>query len=138
MDNQEFFKTGDLAQYNSNGELVYNGRIDFQININDKRVETDEIQRTIINYSSNLISDCLVIKLPQDNNLLVAYIIANNSQIDTESIRNYCKDYLPNYMIPSYFILIDKFPLNANGKVDRKQLPLSLLSNNGTVSKGNL
>ena len=127
IDNEEYFKTGDLARYNAKGELVHAGRIDFHIKIDDQRVETDEIERTVIACSSNEISNCLVIKLSQDDELLVTYVISDNSQFDIESIRNYCKDHLRQYMVPSYFVLLDKFPLDENGKVDRKKLPLTSL-----------
>lgn len=125
IDNEQFFKTGDLAQYNTGGELVYNGRVDFQIEINGQRVEAAEIEMTILAWSLNEISNCLVVKCFQDDkNSIVAYIISHNLQLDIESLRNYCGDHLRQYMIPSYFIILDNFPLNTNGKVDRKQLPL--------------
>ena len=122
--NQVYIKTGDLARYNTRGELVYVGRTDFQIKINGQRVETSEIENTIINWCPSKISNCLVTKTPPNDNLLVAYIISNDLELDTEEIRNYCNKHLRQYMIPSYFIVLNKFPLNANGKIDRKQLPL--------------
>ncbi|CAF4488514.1 unnamed protein product [Rotaria sp. Silwood2] len=130
INHKEFFKTGDLARYNAKGELVYAGRIDFQIKIDDQQIEPADVEKTIIACCQNEISNCLVVKLSQDKDLLVAYVISNNSQLDTELIRNYCEDHLRKHMVPSYFIVLDKFPLDTNGKVDRKQLPLPLLSSN--------
>ncbi|CAF2814418.1 unnamed protein product [Rotaria sp. Silwood2] len=130
INNEEFFKTGDLARYNAKSEFVHVGRIDSQIKIDDQRIETAEVEKTIIACCLNEISNCLVTKLSQDEDLLVAYIIGDKSQLDTELIRNYCKDHLCKHMVPSYFVVLDKFPLNANGKVDRKQLPLPSLSTN--------
>ncbi|CAF4360152.1 unnamed protein product [Rotaria sp. Silwood2] len=127
IDNQVFIKTGDLAHYNNRGELVYDGRIDFQIKLRGQRVETVEIENTIIQWSPNKISNCLVTKLPQSDDLLVAYIISNDLKVNTEDIRDYCNKHLRQYMVPSYFIVMDTFPLNSNGKIDRKQLPLPSL-----------
>ncbi|CAM4890732.1 unnamed protein product [Rotaria socialis] len=124
IDNEEYFKTGDLARYNAKNELEYIGCIDFQIKVDDQLVETADIERTIIACCPNEISSCLVVKLSQEEDLLVAYIISDSSQLATESIRDYCKDRLRKYMVPSYFVVLNKFPLDTNGQVDRKQLPL--------------
>ncbi|CAF1176133.1 unnamed protein product [Didymodactylos carnosus] len=125
IDNKQFFKTGDLGRYNATGEILYVGRINFQIEINGQRIETADIETTIVNWSPSEISDCLIVKFSQgDKDSIVAYIISHSTQLDTESLRDHCKDRLRQYMIPSYFIVLDKFPLNANGNVDRKQLSL--------------
>jgi hypothetical protein len=123
INDEQFFKTGDLAHYNSRGELVHDGRVDFQIKIHGQRVEAVEIEGTIIAWSPSEISNCLVVKYTQEEDFLVAYIISNNSKLDTDAIRDYCKERLRQYMIPSHLIVLNKFPLNANGKIDRKQLP---------------
>jgi hypothetical protein len=130
IDHQVYIKTGDLARYNSRGELVHVGRIDFQIKINGQRVETTEIENTIMNWSPDKISNCLVTKTLQNDDLLIAYVISNDLELGTEEIRDYCSVHLRQYMVPSYLIILDKFPLNANGKIDRKQLPLPSILNN--------
>jgi hypothetical protein len=127
INKQLYFKTGDLARYNTRGELVYSGRIDFQIKVHGQRVETGEIENTIINWSPSKISNCLVTKAPQTDDLLVAYVISNDLELDTKEIRDYCNKYLRQYMIPCHIIVLDKFPVNANGKIDRNHLPLSSL-----------
>ncbi|CAF1410830.1 unnamed protein product, partial [Adineta steineri] len=118
VDNQIYMKTGDLARYNERGELVHAGRIDFQVKVHGQRVETTEIENTIITWSCDKISNCLVTKAPQNNDFLVAYIVSSDLQIDTEEIRQHCSKYLRQYMIPSIFIVLEKLPLNANGKID--------------------
>jgi hypothetical protein len=130
IDNQIYMKTGDLARYNERGELVHAGRIDFQVKVNGQRVETIEIENTIINWSPSKVSNCLVTKTRQNDDMLVAYIISNDLDLDIEEIRDYCNKYLRQYMVPSYFIVLEKFPLNANGKIDRKQLPLPSINSN--------
>ena len=117
-------KTGDLGRYNERGELIHAGRVDFQVKIRGQRVETTEIENTIVNYCAHTISNCLVTKFPDNDDLLVAYIISNDSQLNIDKIRNHCENYLHRYMIPSYFVILDQLPLNSNGKVDRKQLPI--------------
>jgi hypothetical protein len=127
IDDQIYIKTGDLARYNERGELVHVGRIDFQIKIRGQRVETAEIENTIIKFSPNKIFNCLVTKISQNDDYLIAYIISNDSDLDTELIRDYCNKHLCQYMVPFHITILDKFPLNANGKIDRKELPLPAL-----------
>lgn len=129
IDNQIYIRTGDLARYNVRGELVYVQRIDFQIKIRGQRVETTEIENTIINWSTDKISNCLVTKASHNEDLLVAYIVSNDLQLETDNIRDYCNRHMPQYMVPSYYVVLDKFPLNSNLKVDRKQLPQPSLHN---------
>jgi hypothetical protein len=124
INNEIYLKTGDLARYNVRGELVHVGRVDFQIKVRGQRVETTEIEETIINCCPEKIFNSLVTKIPQMDDVLVAYVISNDSDLDTEEIRSYCNKYLRQYMVPSHFVVLDKFPLNSNGKIDRKNLPL--------------
>ena len=128
IDNQVYLKTGDLARYNTRGELVSVGRIDFQVKIRGQRVETTEIESTIMSWQSSdgvkgEIVDCLVLKLLSNEDSLIAYIVSPNSELDTNSIRAYCQKHLRQFMIPTHFIVLDKMPLNTNGKVDRQALP---------------
>ncbi|CAF4019630.1 unnamed protein product [Adineta steineri] len=134
IDNQIYMKTGDLARYNERGELVHAGRIDFQVKVHGQRVETSEIENTIITWSPNKISNCLVTKAPQNDDFLVAYVVSNDSQIDTEELRQHCSKYLRQYMVPSIFIVLEKLPLNVNGKIDRKNLPIPDFSVLATVA----
>ena len=122
-----YLKTGDLARYNARGELVHAGRVDFQVKIRGQRVETTEIENTIINFSPHKISNCLVIKTSQNDDLLIAYLISSDPEHDIAQIREYCQRHLRQYMVPSYFIILDKLPVNTSGKIDRKQLPPPVL-----------
>lgn len=124
INNQIYLKTGDLARYNARGELVHAGRLDFQIKIRGQRVEATEIEDTIVQYSPRKISSCLVTKIPETDDTLIAYIISSDLELDIEEVRHYCNKHLRQYMVPSYFIVLDKFPLNSNAKIDRKRLPL--------------
>ncbi|CAF1420288.1 unnamed protein product [Adineta steineri] len=133
INNQVFIKTGDLARYNEQGKLFYVERVDFQIKIRGQRVETTEIENTITNSYPGKISDCVVTKLARNDDLLVAYVVSKESDLDTEQIQNYCNKHLQQYMVPSIFVFLKQLPLNANGKVDRQRLPvpdISVLSTN--------
>ena len=119
-----FYRTGDLVRMDNNGIIYYIGRKDFQIKLHGQRIELGEIERCLLNTS---ISACVVIKWNEDH--LVAYV--QSSTMNEKELRHHCQSHLPSHMIPSMFVILEKLPLNANGKVDRKLLPppdLSLLT----------
>ncbi|CAF4130154.1 unnamed protein product, partial [Adineta steineri] len=118
IDGQLFYRTGDLVRMDNNGLLHYQGRKDHQIKLHGQRIELGEIERCLLNITS--LSACVVMKWSDD--YLVAYV-QSSSHINEEQLRQYCQSHLPPHMIPSFFIILDKLPLNANGKIDRKQLP---------------
>ncbi|CAF4086710.1 unnamed protein product, partial [Adineta steineri] len=122
IDGQLFYRTGDLVTTNNNGLLHYQGRKDHQIKLHGQRIELGEIERCLLNITS--ISACVVMKWNDD--YLVAYV--QSSDTNEEQLRQHCQSHLPPHMIPSIFITLDKLPLNQNGKVDRKLLPLPNLS----------
>jgi aryl carrier-like protein len=111
-----FYRTGDLVRMDSNGLLHYQGRKDHQIKLHGQRIELGEIERCLLNTS---ISACVVIKWDDDH--LIAYV--QTSDMNEEQLRQHCQSHLPPHMIPSLFIILQKLPLNANGKIDRKCLP---------------
>ncbi|CAF4261686.1 unnamed protein product, partial [Rotaria sordida] len=116
IDGEIFYRTGDLVRMDSAGLLHYRGRKDYQIKLHGQRIELGEIERCLLNTS---ISACVVIKWNDDH--VVAYV--QSSDVDVEELRKHCQSHLPPYMIPSIFIVLEKLPLNANGKADRKRLP---------------
>lgn len=120
--NDIIYKTGDLGYFQPNGELVCLGRKDHQIKIRGYRVELDDISNNILTYGS--IDKCVVIDKTDKNQkkYLCAYLVCKND-IDIAELKKYLVDILPHYMIPSYFVRIDKIPLTLNHKVDRKALP---------------
>ncbi|CAF1077680.1 unnamed protein product [Adineta steineri] len=124
-----FYRTGDLVTMDNNGLLHYQGRKDHQIKLHGQRIELGEIEQCLLQTS---ISACVVMKWNDDH--LVAYV--QSSDIDEKLLREHCRSHLPPHMIPSFFIILDQFPLNANGKIDRKQLPppkfLSLVGNSSS------
>ncbi|CAF4095849.1 unnamed protein product, partial [Adineta steineri] len=117
VDGQLFYRTGDLVTMDNNGLLHYQGRKDHQIKLHGQRIELGEIERCLLNITS--ISACVVVKWNDD--YLVAYV--QSSHISEDELRQHCQSHLPPHMIPSIFIVLDKLPLNQNGKIDRKLLP---------------
>ncbi|CAF4327171.1 unnamed protein product, partial [Adineta steineri] len=112
-----FYRTGDLVTMDNNGLLHYQGRKDHQIKLHGQRIELGEIERCLLNITS--ISACVVMKWNNDH--LVAYI--QSSHTNEHELREHCQSHLPPHMIPSFFIILEKLPLNPNGKIDRKLLP---------------
>ncbi|CAF1066401.1 unnamed protein product [Adineta steineri] len=117
INDELFYRTGDLVTVDNHGLLHYQGRKDHQIKLHGQRIELGEIERCFLNFTS--ISACVLIKLNDDH--LVAYV--QSSHVNEEQLRQHCQSHLPPHMIPSIFIIRDKLPLNANGKIDRKLFP---------------
>jgi hypothetical protein len=116
IDGEIFYRTGDLVRMDNNGFLHYISRKDFQIKLHGQRIELGEVERCLLDAS---ISTCVVTKWGDDH--LVAYV--QSSTIDEKQLREHCQSHLPPHMIPSIFIVLEKLPVNANGKIDRKLLP---------------
>jgi len=117
------YRTGDLVRINENDEVEFIGRIDTQVKIRGFRIELGEIESVL--RTNELIEDAVVIALDKNGNkYLAAYVITNsNKKLESESIKNYLKKKLPEYMIPGVFVKLDKFPLTQSGKIDKKALP---------------
>src|ERR1051326_5354674 len=123
------FRTGDLVRYLRDGMIEYLGRIDHQVKIRGYRIELGEIEAALLE-ETDINQAVLVARQDNpDDKRLVAYIVSKGSQelsitqLSITELRNYLKDRLPDYMIPSAFVMLDKLPLNPNGKVDRRALP---------------
>ncbi|APJ04289.1 non-ribosomal peptide synthetase [Silvanigrella aquatica] len=136
--NARIYKTGDLGKINDDYNLLITGRSDFQIKINGFRIESGEIenQMLLINEIRNV---CIIdFKDKSDQKYLCAYYESNNI-LDTDYLRNFLKKSLPYYMIPRVFQHMNFFPINNNGKIDRKKLPepnlKKYISNNNIVPK---
>ncbi|PSL44992.1 amino acid adenylation domain-containing protein [Chitinophaga niastensis] len=114
--------TGDLGKWLPDGNIEYLGRIDDQVKIRGYRVELGEIERVL--QESGLISEVAVIAWSAADNdqRLAAYIVPAGA-FDRESIIAYLRQRLPVYMIPDDWIVLDKLPLTANGKINRNILP---------------
>ena len=118
-----------MARVIKGGVLEFLGRSDFQVEIGSKRVEVNEVEAAIQSHLS--IREVLVTGFQKENKdtALVAYVsFHKNKNISEKVLTTFLEKQLPPYMIPSVFIIMDSFPLNANGKVDRKKLPIPSIS----------
>ncbi|MEH2354895.1 non-ribosomal peptide synthetase [Nostoc sp.] len=114
------YKTGDLARYLPNGEIEYIGRIDHQVKIRGFRIELGEIEALISQHSA--VRETVVVAA--DSQSLVAYVVPHTDQTLTiTELRGFLEPKLPNYMLPTAFVMLEALPLTPNGKVDRKALP---------------
>ncbi|APB72093.1 non-ribosomal peptide synthetase [Paenibacillus polymyxa] len=116
------YRTGDLVRMLSDGNLEYHGRTDQQVKIRGHRIELEEIEVILLKHKE--ITEVVVqtIQGEQDQLQLCAYYVARNA-INTTELRQFIKQELPIYMIPTYFVYLSELPMTINGKVDRKALP---------------
>jgi len=116
------YRTGDLARYLITGELEYLGRIDHQVKIRGFRIELGEIEAVLLTYSGVREAVVTAREDSPGEKRLAAYLILEHTTPIGE-LRGFLKERLPDYMIPSAFVVLDKLPLLSNGKVDRRRLP---------------
>lgn len=123
---ERLYRSGDRASLNDHAELLYHGRRDNQLKMRGFRIEPNEIQNAIL--SNPNVGECAVLldSRAKHTARLIAYVTAKTtttSMLDSHHLRAYLTPRLPAYMIPARFVILDKMPLTANGKVDRQALP---------------
>ncbi len=122
--NHRLYRTGDLARYCADGNIQYLQRNDKQIKLRGHRIELGEIEYRL-SQVDNIKQVVVVVREDQANDpRLVAYFVPQSAgSISSDLLRESLQRELPAYMIPQYFVQLDKLPQTANGKIDRKQLP---------------
>lgn len=120
--NERLYRSGDLGRFYAKGDIEYLGRIDNQVKVRGFRVEIGEIERNILSFDG--IEDTVVVPRKDENekSYLVAYIVCEK-EINIQELKLHLQDFMPVYMVPSYFVVMDKLPLTVNGKINRKELP---------------
>jgi acyl carrier protein len=116
------YRTGDLARFLPDGQIEFLGRKDHQVKIRGFRVELGEVEATLQEYPSVLASVVMAREDAPGDVRLVAYVVGEPLPTSAQ-LRSHLKERLPEYMIPSTFIMLESLPLNANGKIDRRALP---------------
>jgi tyrocidine synthetase-3 len=120
---ERLYRSGDLARWLPDGNIEFLGRIDHQVKIRGFRVELGEIESQLSTH--NEIKETVVILREENqgnNRYLCGYFVANRN-ISTSELREYLLKKLPDYMIPSYFVQVEKIPITPNGKIDKRALP---------------
>ncbi|MCP4218391.1 MAG: amino acid adenylation domain-containing protein, partial [bacterium] len=126
---ERLYKTGDLAKWLPDGNIEFLGRLDHQVKIRGFRIELGEIETQLLKLGEIKESIVTAKTDSQGDTYLCAYIIAGqpveleSTGTFNEALRKKLSVILPDYMVPAYFVHLDKVPLTPNGKVDRKALP---------------
>ncbi|HAN17206.1 MAG: hypothetical protein A2X13_05975 [Bacteroidetes bacterium GWC2_33_15] len=115
------YKTGDLACWHDDGNIEFIGRKDNQTKIRGFRIELDEIRVWLLKYPE--INEAVVIIKEVGHEKYLCSYYTSLKNIDLDELKTHLKKYLPYYMIPNYFIKVDKFNLNRSGKIDKNVLP---------------
>ncbi|MBT2774460.1 amino acid adenylation domain-containing protein, partial [Halomonas sp. ISL-60] len=121
---ERLYRTGDLVRWRDDGQLEYLGRLDHQVKIRGLRIELGEIESELLSQPE--IREAVVVAQegPMGARLL-AYVVSHaDVELDTSALREQLGQQLPDYMVPGVVVELDALPLNANGKVDRKALPV--------------
>jgi aspartate racemase len=119
------YKTGDMARYLPSGEIEFLGRRDDQVKIRGFRVELGEIEAALAKHPH--VSEVAVVAREDvpGNKVLVAYLVpVRNSRPTPIELRHYLQQALPDYMVPSTYVLMQAMPLTPNGKINRRGLPV--------------
>ncbi|MBN2528066.1 MAG: amino acid adenylation domain-containing protein [Deltaproteobacteria bacterium] len=127
LENEEsdrLYKTGDLARFREDGSIEFLGRIDFQVKIRGLRIELQEIEAVLMKHDS--IKEAAIVATDDSfaEKQLVAFLVPTNpnEKSTVDNLRTFLLEWLPDYMVPTRFVYLDKMPLSPNGKIDRKSL----------------
>jgi amino acid adenylation domain-containing protein len=117
------YRSGDLARWLPTGDLEYLGRIDDQVKVRGFRIELGEVETALIACTDVDMAVAMVQTDADGDNQLVAYVVPHDGlRLSTEELRREMRQFLPEYMLPAYFVWVETIPLTPNGKVDRKRL----------------
>ena len=120
-DGQRLYRTGDLARWRPDGQVEYLGRLDAQIKLRGFRIELGEIETALMQHPA--VGEAAAALLTDGHPRIAGYIVPRGEMPDAAALRRHLADRLPEYMVPSVFVELDRLPLGATGKLDRKALP---------------
>ncbi len=118
----KMYKTGDLARWLPDGNIECLGRNDFQVKIRGFRIELEEIENKLLKYKK-IMETVVIPKSDKAGNVQLCAYFTSEEEVTDSEINNYLSGELPYYMLPSFYIRLDKMPLTQSGKIDRKLLP---------------
>ena len=116
------YRTGDIASWTTDGEIILVGREDDQVKLRGLRIELGEVSACIKSYP--FINDAHAVILTINENQMLGVYYTSEIDINEVELLSYAGKYLPNYMIPAFTVRMDKLPISVNGKIDEKKLPL--------------
>jgi non-ribosomal peptide synthase protein (TIGR01720 family) len=116
------YRTGDIARYTADGNIEYLGRSDHQVKIRGYRIELGEIESVLSQHPAVELAVAVAREDEPGHRRLVAYFSAREA-VEARELREFIRSKLPEQMVPSDFVRLDKLPLTANGKIDRRALP---------------
>jgi thioesterase domain-containing protein len=123
-DGERLYRTGDLARWRADGNLEFLGRADEQIKIRGYRIELGEIEQVLLQHSGVKDAVAMAQEDQDGNKRIVAYYISvAGARLKSGELAEFLQRKLPNYMIPSWFVEMEGFPVTPNGKIHRKGLP---------------
>lgn len=130
---KKMYKTGDLARWLPDGNIEFMGRMDHQVKISGLRIELGEIENAMVQFDGIL--EAVVVTKQSSNHLpvLCAYYVAPQ-QVPVAELRAFLSHYVPDYMIPAFFVHREKMPINSSGKIDRKILIADTTYNHHTTT----
>jgi len=119
------YRSGDFVRRRLDGQIEYIGRSDDQVKIRGYRIEVGEVEAALLKYVPAIQQAAVLVRSLNGEKRLVAYTVMAHDQELPNSIalRNLLETYLPDYLVPSYFVRVETLPLTANGKLDRRALP---------------
>jgi non-ribosomal peptide synthase protein (TIGR01720 family) len=121
---ERLYRTGDRARFSATGEIEFLGRLDHQVKLHGHRIELPEVEAALVRQAD--VADA-VVQISEDdsgNQHLVGWLVPSpERKIDPKTIREHLSQVLPEYMIPYHYVVLNKLPLSASGKIDRKALP---------------
>lgn len=116
------YRSGDMGRFFSQGDIEYLGRIDNQVKIRGHRIELGEIESGILKFDPIKEVTVQVHETSSGHRHICAYFVAKEP-FEIQTLRAFLESFLPNYMVPTFYLAIDKIPLTGNGKIDRDRLP---------------
>jgi amino acid adenylation domain-containing protein len=122
ISNGKLYKTGDLGHWRDDGNMEYIGRLDDQIKIRGIRIESEEIETVLLQYPG--VTQASIFAEKTKDTRLIACVTSSDISfcLKTENVRTFLKQKLPEYMMPSSFFVLQNFPLQSNGKIDKRKL----------------
>lgn len=124
---RRLYRTGDRVNFMAENVIAFQGRVDQQFKIRGYRIEAQEVENSLKKLPQVRDAVVKVVGDKQSDKVLVAYINSAASELDESHLKQQLAQQLPHYLIPDFFIKMDGFPLNANGKIDRDELPSPFL-----------